>query len=184
MDRRRCLKRVAVCCLPVAVAGCTEATLEEAEQPAGVLEELFDAAEIELPVEQRIDVLVDRIERLEGESLEDPAAFESSLTEAGLDVDSLEERDVAGETVLELAYVIENPAAEGNVHSLGIVAGAYAALVRGGYDGDSLESSLHDAEGREFGTYDVETVWAEAHDASERSVRSYAGEVLHTLESG
>lgn len=183
MRRRTYLRDAAGASLVVLAAGCTEGSLEDADQPAGVLEDVFDAAEIDLPVDHVIEEIARRIEAADGESVESVDALGEYLSGEDIDHERLEESEDAGETVLELEYAVEDPAAEGNVHGLGTVAGGYAALVRGGYDGDLLEAHVVDGDGETFGHFEVETAWAESYDAGDLSTRSYASEVLHTLET-
>ena len=183
MDRRTYLERLTALGTVTALAGCTEQTLEDAKEPSSVFDERYDEEEVDLPVEREFDVVAEGIERAEGATFENPEGFEEYLLESGIAVESIEEKEEDGETLLELEYVREETIEEGNARSLGVVAGGYAALVRGEYDGDELKASLLDPDGQKFGEFEIKTEWAEAYDEGEKTAATYGGKVLHTLES-
>ena len=66
---------------------------------------------------------------------------------------------------------------------MGVVAGGYAVLVRGEYDGDELSANILDPESRKFGEFTVQTAWTEEYNAGEKTAAVYASEVLHALKS-
>lgn len=183
MDRRAYLERCAALGVVTVVAGCTNKTLEDAKDQPPVFDDVYDESSGDLPVEDEFDVVVEGIERAADVTLEEPAGLEAFLIDEGLEVEHLEETDHHGETILELEYVLEETISEGNGHSLGAVAGGYAALVRGEYDGDELSASILDPESRKFGEFTVQTAWAEEYNAGEKTAAVYASEVLHTLKS-
>lgn len=183
MDRRTYLGRCAALGVAVAVAGCTDQTLEDAKDQPPVFDDVYDESSGSLPVEDEFDVVAAGIERADGVTLDEPAALEEFLVDAGIAVEHLAEAELHGDTVLELEHVVGETISEGNGRSMGIVAGGYTALVRGGYDGDELSASLLDPDGRTFGEYEVLTDWAEEYDAGGITAAVYASEVLHTLES-
>lgn len=183
MNRRTYLRGLTATGALAALAGCTEQALEDAKEPAPALDARYHEEELPLPVEQQFDVVAAAVERAEDVTLEDTRAFEDYLGDAALAVESLEETEVHGETVLELEYVPGQNVQRGNAHSLGLVAGGYAALVRGGYEGDELVASLLEADGRPFGEFEAATDWAEAYNEGTKTAAVYGGTVLHTLES-
>lgn len=183
MDRRVYLERCAALGIATAVAGCTEQSLEDAKDQPPVFDEVYDESSGDLPVEDEFDVVVEGIERAADVAFEEPHGLEEYLLGEGVTVEHLEETEHHGDTVLELEYVLEETIVEGNGQSLGIVAGGYAALVRGGYDGDELSGSILDPESQKFGEFTVRTAWAEEYNAGEKTATVYASEVLHTLKS-
>lgn len=183
MDRRTYLRRLTAAGALVALAGCTEQALEDAKQPAPALDARYHEEELPLPVERQFDVVAAAVERAGDVTFDDTGAFGDYLRDAELAVETLEESEVHGTTVLELEYVPDAPARRGNAHSLGLVAGGYAALVRGGYDREELVASLLEPDGRSFGEYEVVTDWAAAYNEGAKTAAVYGGKVLHTLES-
>lgn len=183
MDRRTFLGRCAALGGAAALTGCTEQSLEEAKEPAPLFDALYDEEEVDLPVEQEFESVAREIRRADGETFDGPDAFAAFLEEEGLTVEHAEPTEVHGETVLELEYVPEAAIEEGNGRSVGLVAGAYAALVRGGFDGHELDATMLDADDRPFGSFAALTTWAEDYDAGAVTARTYASDVLHTLES-
>lgn len=189
MDRRTLLYRTA---LAVAVAsplaGCTDESLTAAESSPPPVEERFDEAELDLPVERQFDAAAAAIDRAGDAAFADPAAFESFLGERDLAVESLAVTVASGEEHLELQYADPAIGERGAVAGLGFVAGGYAALVAGEWTTDEgatppLAAATLDAEGREFGSFDVEPAWAREYRAGRTSAHSYASHVLHTLET-
>lgn len=182
MNRRRYLAGLIGLGSGSAFAGCTEQSLEAAESKppwaAG-----FDEAEIDLPVTETFDVVVEAIERADGETFEGTAAFESYLGEHGLTIEHLEEAEVEGETALELEYLDERAVENGDAHAVGLVGGGYAALVDGGYDGDELSATLLEPDGATYGEFEVLTRWAEEYADGESSVSVYANHIVSALKS-
>lgn len=183
MNRRTYLARYVAPGLAIALAGCTEQSLEAAKEKPPWIDPYVDEEEIELPTTQKYGITAEAVERAEGETFEDPEEFEAYLEEAGLAVESLGEKEEHGETILELEYVVEEAIEEGNARSVGAVAGGYAALVRGGYDGDELEASILGPDGAKFGEFEILTERAEEYNDGEKSAATYGGEAVHTLES-
>ena len=176
----------------VALSGCTEETLEGAETNPPFVD--IDPEEIELPVEQQEDVVADAVLRADDATVEDPADFEAFLDEAGLrvedvsetekliteklevereDVDLVEETAHGEGTVLELEFVQPARLETGVLHSIGLVAGGYAALVESGFDGELLEATVLDSDGDSFGSFHVLTAWAEEYNEGRISARVY-----------
>lgn len=180
MNRRTYLGRWLATGAVVALAGCTKQTLEDATEPPPAFDE-YDEAELDLPVDRTFDDVAREIERAADATDPSLDGVEEHLLDAGLQVDTLE--TVHGESVLELEYVHEGATREGVARGLGTVAGSYAALVRGDFDGDRLEASVLARGGRKFGSFEVATDWAEAYVEGRKTAASYGSEVLHTLKS-
>jgi hypothetical protein len=102
------------------------------------------------------------------EEAEEPVADEGDVEEGPVEV-----------PIVELEYVIE----EGAVHTIGIVAGAYAALIEAGHDSELLEATVLNPADAPFGLYEIETTWAEEYNAGEISAAEYADEILVTVET-
>lgn len=183
MHRRTYLERLLAAGTVITLSGCTEQILEDAKAPSPAFDALYDEEELDLPVEQTYETVAENIERGEDVTFEAPEELREYLLDADLLVESLAEGEDHGETVLELEYAPEQTARKGNAHGLGIVAGGYAALVRGDYDGDALEASVLDSDGRKFGEFEVVTEWAEAYNDDGKTAAVYGGDILHTLES-
>lgn len=182
MDRRTFLSATASAGVLLATSGCLQEEIEAAEQePAPLANRSHE--EIDLPVEQRYEVAAAGIERAADAGIEPPDDLGRYLEEQDVRVETLEEAESEGDTILELEYVVEERIERGFLEQLGVVAGGYAELVAAGHESELLEASLIDAEGQKFGTYDVERTWAEEYDAGVLSAREYAAEVLSTAQS-
>lgn len=201
MNRRTLLKRAGVAAL-VALSGCTEETLEEAETKPPFLD--VSEEELELPVDQGADVVEAGILRGEDAEIEDVEDFEAYLEEQEIpveelseaekvveekldvereDVDVIEEEGHGEETVLELEYVQPERIETGALHAIGIVAGGYAALVAAGYDAELLEATILDSDLESFGSFDVLTAWAEEYNDGVTSARAFGDKAWTSASS-
>lgn len=162
----------------VALGGCTTDSLEAAEsQPPFVEEAAFDPAELDLPVEEKTDVVEAGVERGHDAGPGDPDEFEEALRSREIDVEEVSEDGAT----LSLEYV-QDP--EGGVLGpFGAVVGTYAALVEEGYEGDVLEVEMLDPDTEPFGSYDVRTEWAEAYNDGELSTAEYGEKAMKTIET-
>lgn len=183
MDRRTFLCSAAGVSAAVATSGCLKGEIEAAEQEPAPLSDVFGPEEVDLPVRQRYAVAGAAIEEASTAEFEDLDGFEASLQERDVSVETLEEAESAGEPIVELEYVVEQRLDSGFLERLGVVAGGYATLVAAGHDSERLEATLLDADGRTFGSYDVERAWAEEYDEDALTAREYAGEVAPTAET-
>ena len=177
------------------VAGCTEQTLKEAENEPEFVDGPVAEEEADLPVEQRLGVAAEGIRTADGADVGDVDALEAFLEEAGLTVESLEEKtdEYAGEEVEPEVEVTEHDPVvaleyvddpdSGLVRSVGLVAGGYAGLVDAGTESRKLHATRLDEDGREFGEFEVRTPWAEAYNAGALTPREFAVEVLETAET-
>lgn len=203
MNRRTVLRRtgVGVAAL-VALSGCTEETLEEAETNPPFLD--VDDEDVELPVEQGADVVERGIRAAEDADVDDVDALESFLEAEGLpvetldevekiveeklavereDVDRIDEKPHGEEPVLELEFVQSETVTTGLLYSVGLVAGGYAALFEAGHDTELLEATVLDPDGDAFGSFHVLAAWAEEYNAGEVSARAYGGKPWDTMKS-
>lgn len=127
----------------------------------------------DLPVEQRGDVLEAGVGAgLETES-SDPESFERALDEAGVPVEPTD-------GTVEVEYPADW--ADGLLYGVGLVGGAYASLVRGGYPATELRATLLDADGRPFGEFGAEIDWPRRL-GGELTQSGYGTLVADTLET-
>ena len=204
MNRRTLLKRggIGVAALGT-FSGCTEETLEEAETNPTFMDNVSEE-EIDLPVDQRIEVVEDGILRAEDAEIEDTDGLEAYLEEEGLSVEDLSEEekvveelpeieiedvdvitnDEHGELpVLSLEYVRPDAIETGALDDMGVVAGGYAALVDAGPDAELLEATVVDSNREPFGSFDVLTPWAEEYVEGTITAREYGHKVWMTAMS-
>ncbi|SEV95610.1 hypothetical protein [Natrinema salifodinae] len=173
--RRRFLQAGAVAAL-AASAGCIEEMGTEfpKNEKWPISERVPD-----LPVEERADVLEDRITELASAEIDDPEGLASTLGEYDVTVESVErERDV-----LTLEYVNTDRDDEGNVHDVALLAGGYAALIESGYDAAALGATILDDAPASYGSATVETPWAEEYNAGALTAAEYGELVVTTIES-
>lgn len=184
MNRRTLLKRsgISIATL-VALSGCTEETLKEAETKPPFLD--IDEEELDLPVNQRADVVEDGVLQAEDSEINEIEDFEAFLKDHGIpleelaetekiieekleiereDVEVIEEKAHGEGLVLELEFIQPDRIETGILYSIGLVAGGYAALVDGGYDAELLEAEILDEDRRLFGTFEILTAWAEEYN--------------------
>jgi len=130
----------------------------------------------DLPVEQRSDLLeAGVVAGLETEASA-PESFERALVEAGVPVESVDPADGTVD--------IEFPAdwADGLLYGVGLVGGAYASLVRGGYPATELSATVLDADGRPFGEFTAKIDWTRRL-GGELTESGYGTLVADTLET-
>ena len=204
MNRRTLLKRggIGVAALGT-LSGCTEETLEEAETNPTFMENVSEE-EVDLPVDQRIEVVEDGILRAEDAEIEDTDGLEAYLEEQGLPVEDLSEEETVVEElpeietedvdvitndehgelpILSLEYRRPDAIETGALDDMGVVAGGYAALVEAGIDAELLEATVVDADGAPFGSFDVLTPWAEEYVDDVITAREYGHKVWMTAMS-
>lgn len=132
-----------------------------------------------LPIEERTDVLAERIEAMADAEITDEDAFAAAFDGYELAVESVErERDV-----LTIEYVSTERRDEGTLHHVALVAGGYAALIGSGYDAEALEITVLDGAPASFGSATVETPWADRYNAEELTAAEYGELVASTIES-
>ncbi|WP_255167611.1 hypothetical protein [Natrononativus amylolyticus] len=175
LSRRRALRLCGVAGV-AALAGCTEDVGEEL--PANTkwpVSELKPA----LPVTERTDVLEERIEAMAEREIDDVDAFADAFEEYALEVESVEET----EDVLTIEYVNTKLYEEGNLHDIGPIAGAYAALVDAGHGSDVLGITILDAAPASFGSASIDGAWAQRYNEDELTAKEYGELVAGTVES-
>lgn len=212
MNRRDALRRGGLALGgALALAGCTEQALEDAEgKPPFVEESPIAPEEADLPIDQTNDVIAEGIEAATDAGIEDVESFEGYLEDQGVlveevletesiietpleEVDEEAEEEVVDEgnveeglveaTIVELEYVIEERTEEGAARTIGIVAGAYAALLEAGHDSELLEATVLGPTDVPFGSYEIEGTWAEEYNAGELGAAEYGNEVLTTVQT-
>lgn len=133
----------------------------------------------ELPVDERLDVLSERIVATAGADVDSVDSFVAALEGYALEV-----HDIGRERgVLVVDYENLDSYAEGTLHDVGLLAGAFAAFVAGGFDGPAAEITILDAAPASFGVAEVDTRWAAAYNDGDLTVREYAELVAGTVES-
>lgn len=133
----------------------------------------------ELPIHEKSELLAERIAEANRAEIGDLEVFEQALVDREVEVEHVGQEDA----ILELEHVAIDQVESGVLSAVGIVAGAYAALVRGGHEVRELDGTILDADGREFGSYHVLTEWAEAYEGGDRSAEEYGEMVGATLET-
>lgn len=183
MNRRTVLRNGVAVGTLVALAGCTNRTLEEGKSQAEPFDELYHHEEIDLPVEQKFGHVEEGVRLAEDAAVETPEEFEAYLGERGLAVEGVSEFVRDGDTILSLEYTGDDERERGRALELGIVAGAYAAFVDAGYDGEELDVTLLAPDGEEFGEFAVTTSAAEHYNEGRTSAATYGKEAKKELRS-
>ncbi|WP_233710621.1 hypothetical protein [Natronococcus pandeyae] len=158
------------------LAGCTEDVGEELppnrEWPVAELKP-------ELPVEEKTDVLEERIEAMADAEITDEDEFAGAFGEYALEVESVERE----QDVLAIEYVNTELYEEGNLHDIAPIAGGFAALLDSGYDVFALSITVLDAAPASFGSASIDAEWAEAYNEGELTAKEYGELVAGTVES-
>lgn len=176
-SRRSLLRRGAAALAgSVALAGCTEDVGEEL--PANEHRPVADLVP-DLPVRERSDVLEAGIEAFADAAFADVEGFVAALEERGHEFESVE----AVVELLHLEYGDPELARRGTFEVTGAVAGAYAALVDGGFEARGLELVLAGADGSTVGVVEIATEWALAYNEGALSTAAYADHVAGSIES-
>lgn len=174
-SRRRVLSGLAGACAAL-LAGCTEDVGEELPPNIAYPVSRYRP---ELPVEERLAVMAERVEAAADADVEDLETFAAALEGYALELHSVEQR----RDVLVVEYENLDPYGEGNVHDVGLIAGAYAAFVEGGFDGAAAEVTILDAAPATYGVAEVETRWATGYNDGQLTAEEYAELVAGTVES-
>lgn len=182
VNRRTFLTRATLVAGTVAVSGCSARALEEMEAKPPAVDH-YDETSVDLPVSQKSDVADEATRRAEGSTFGDLEALRTYFEEQELVVDTLEEVEEGGERILEAEYADERVTDRGGLYGLGVLAGGYAALLGGEYEGDRLAATIVTPEGEPFGEFEIQADLAERYREGELSAAAYAGMVADTLAS-
>lgn len=182
MDRREFLSRAVALGVVAATSGCTARRLEEAEREPPPFSDV-SVEDLDLPVRQPLGVAAAGIERTAAADVSGPDDLATVLDEAGLEVEHFAEETEEGEPILSLEYAAGETSDDGLMAHLGLVAGGYAALVDADHESEKVVATIVDADGTEYGEYEVRRHWAEEYNADELTAREYAHEVAVTVES-
>lgn len=181
MRRRTVMRRggaAVVGTLPL--AGCTTDALSAAERPPPPLER-HGVENLDLPVTQPLAVAAAGIERGRTAGVDSPEALVTAVESEGLHVSEVGRATSAGESLLSLEYAPAGGSSRGLMGHLGVVAGAYTALVDAVDGPRTFEATVTD--GVPVGTYEIERRWAESYLDGTATVREYAADVVRTLET-
>jgi hypothetical protein len=108
----------------------------------------------------------------------DRDTFEAALEWGGIDV----ERLVRERNYRFLEYLTDAPEV-GVVREVGYVAGAYVPYVLASDDPATLDVTILEADGIDFGRFTVYINWVRAFDADEEPLEAYGERVLETLKT-
>lgn len=167
---RRTILRGAAVPLALSLAGCGSRR-GDATEPVPLSDVIPD-----LPVEQRGDVLEAGIAAGLSTASSDLDSFESALTEAGASVETVDGSD----GTLDVEYMADW--SDGLLYGVGLVGGAYASLVRGGYPATELRATILDADGRPFGEFTANIDWVRRLNG-DLTKSEYGTLVADTLET-
>lgn len=183
MRRRQLLRRGAVTLAPVGLgvgAGCAEKASVGEETPTAAKAQTPVHDDLpDLPVEDRRSVTERAIETAAEADVGDVEAFEAVVADGGPTVEKLTER----EGKLELELVPSDAADRGVVADVGLVGGAYAALVRADDSFLRVSATLLDDRGKPMGSFQAVTAWARRYVAAEWSAKAYGEALLGTLQT-
>lgn len=133
----------------------------------------------ELPVQEQTQVLEDRIEEFADADIADEEEFADAFDDYALEVESVEfEQDV-----LTIEYINTKLYAEGNLHDVGPIAGAFATLLESGFDAVALGITILDAAPASFGSAEIDAAWARRYNEGGFSAAEYGELVKGTIES-
>ena len=158
------------------LSGCTRDVVEEF--PKNTKWPLSEAKP-DLPVLELSDVLKEGVRSMSDADVGTVDEFVATLEEEGFQIKAVEEvRDV-----LAIEYVSSIRFGEGAYHDVGLIAGAYAALVDNGYDGYALALTIHHANADSYGSWTIETRIAKRYNAGELTAAEYGELVAKTLKT-
>ncbi|NKE34740.1 hypothetical protein GWG54_02705 [Natronococcus sp. JC468] len=133
----------------------------------------------ELPVRERTTLLEERIEAFDGATIEDEDGFAAAFDDDALEVESVER----SQEVLTIEYVNTESYAEGDLHDVGAIAGAFAALLESRYDAVALGITILDDAPSAFGAAEIDADWARRYNEGDLSAAEYGELVAGTVET-
>ncbi|MFU8868082.1 hypothetical protein [Natronococcus sp.] len=164
----------------LALAGCTvehdegyEAEPDPVEDHTPIGHRLPD-----LPVREFSDEYEAGIETGLETTVDDPETLRTALEDGGIDVDGLSRE----RNYLYLEYVGDTPET-GVLREVGYVAGAYAPYVLASDDPATLDATILERDGTDFGRFTGYVNWVRAFDAGEEPLAAYGERVLETLKT-
>lgn len=133
----------------------------------------------ELPVTQRTSILAERIRIGAEAGVDSEEALAGAFEEHSLEIESVAtERDV-----LTVEYVTTERYAQGALHDVGLLAGAYASLVEAGVDTVAMDLTILDDAPASFGAAEVDTAWAQGFNDEDLTAEEYGELVETTVET-
>ena len=173
-------RRAVLTAVAAALAGCTVEYDEGYEERPDPVEEHIpvDGIRPDLPVREFSDEYEAGIEAGLGASVDDLASYGAALESAGLDVERLE-RDG---NYLSLVYVA-SPPENGVLRDVGFVAGAYVPYVLATDEPPTLDGTILETEGVDFGALTAYVNWVRAFNTGEESLAIYGERVFATLKT-
>jgi hypothetical protein len=183
MRRRQLLRRGAATLVPAGLgvgAGCTEKASVGEQTPTAAAEQTPVREELPaLPVAERWSVAEGEIAAAAAADVSDRAAFEAVVADGGPTVKGLTDR--GGK--LELKLVPSDAENRGIAADVGLVGGAYAALVRADDSYLRVSTTILDDRGAPMGSFQAVTAWARRYLADEWSDTDYGEALLGTLKT-
>jgi hypothetical protein len=164
----------------LALAGCT-VEYDEGYEPAP--EPVEDHTPIgyrlpDLPVSEFADELDAGIEAGLDADVTDQESLETALEDDGIEV----ERLVRERRHLFLEYVAGTPET-GTLRDVGYVAGAYVPYVLAGDEPATLDATVFETDGVDFGRFTAYVSWVRAFDAGDEPLEAYGERVSETLKT-
>lgn len=133
----------------------------------------------ELPVTQRSSILAERIRVGVDAGVESEADLDGAFEEHSLEIESVDtERDV-----LTVEYVTTERYAQGTLHDVGLLAGAYASIVEAGTDTVAMDVTILDDAPESYGAAEIDTAWALAYNDGTLTAEEYGELVGTTVET-
>ncbi|MDG5821079.1 hypothetical protein [Natronococcus sp. A-GB7] len=132
----------------------------------------------DLPVREFTDELDAGLEAGLEATATDTESFGTALERDGIAVDRL----VRERNYLYLEYVADAPET-GVLREVGYVAGAYVPYVLASTDPATLDATILERDGIDFGRFTGYVNWVRAVDASEEPLAAYGERVLETLKT-
>jgi hypothetical protein len=176
-SRRSVLRRGAIALAGVgSLAGCVDESGEELPPNAKTPVTEYVPA---LPVRERLDVLEEGIVALSDEEIATLEELASALEDHGVAIERVAEEL----EVVTVEFVSSRRVDAGKLHDVGPIAGAFAALIRSGFETTALEITILDRASTSFGAATAESAWAERYVAGELTAKEYGELVADTIES-
>lgn len=159
-----------------ALAGCTEEIGQEFPPNKEIpLSEMIP----DLPVKEQTEVLEAGITAFANTDIASEDEFVAALEAEDIAVESL---DTAPD-VLTLEYTTQRTQNEGVLYELGLIAGAYAALVAAGHGAPVLDIAIADKRSSTYGVAEIAAEDAKRYNAGGYSATEYGELVASSIKS-